>query len=158
MALGGLPTAYASHLDNHSLAVVALLAMALACAPLLNEDAEWSASRAGLAGLCGGLAVTMDLGAGPITGAVGIWVFARAAAAGSWTAALAYLGCGFVAPLIQVAIQFYIAGTWRPFYLLDSAYSYAGSYWSRPAEFDALNEPKTTYGLHALLGRSTWEI
>ena len=152
MALGGLPTAYASHLDNHSLAVVALLAMALACAPLLDEESEWSAGRAGLAGLCGGLAVTMDLGAGPIIGAVGIWVFARAASAGSWTAALAYLGCGFIAPLAQVAIQFHIAGTWRPFYLLDSAYSYAGSYWSRPAEFDALNEPKTTYGLHALLG------
>lgn len=152
MALGGLPTAYASHLDNHSLAVLALLAMALAAAPLVRDDAPWAPSAAALGGIAGGLAVTMDLGAGPIVGAIGLWVVARAGARREWTSAAAYVLGGLVAPAAQVAIQVHIAGTWRPFYLLDSAYQYAGSYWSRPVEFDALAEPKSEYAFHALLG------
>ncbi|MFT4704648.1 MAG: hypothetical protein ACI81R_002355 [Bradymonadia bacterium] len=152
MALGGLPTAYGSHLDNHSLAVVALLAFALFGSALVRPDRDWTPKAAATAGLFGGLAVTFDLGAGPLVGAVGLWVAARAWRRGERLPLALFIVCGFLAPIAQVAIQMQISGTLKPFYLLPEAYDYPGSYWSRPASFDALRESKPIYGFHALFG------
>lgn len=151
MALGGLPTAYASHLDNHSLCVVALLITALGLRALLTDDA-WDRGHAGLAGLFGGLAVTFDLGSGPLVGAVGLWVAFVAFRRREFVPLVVFIVAGLTAPLAQMAIQYAIAGTVKPFYLIDSAYQYERSYWARPVEFDALNEPRLKYAFHALLG------
>lgn len=151
MSVGGLGTAYASHLDNHSIALVTLLA-ATAAASSLVRDTRWPPALAAFAGLLGGLAVTFDLGAGPLVGAVGCWVVAVAWLRGERASAIAFMAAGLVAPIAQMAIQYGIAGTIKPFYLIDSAYQYERSYWSRPVEFDALREPPLVYAFHALFG------
>jgi hypothetical protein len=131
--------------------LVTLLA-ATAAASSLVRDTRWPPALAAFAGLLGGLAVTFDLGAGPLVGAVGCWVVAVAWLRGERASAIAFMAAGLVAPIAQMAIQYGIAGTIKPFYLIDSAYQYERSYWSRPVEFDALREPPLVYAFHALFG------
>lgn len=149
MIVGGLPTAYAAHLDNHSFAFLALLGAALAGAPLA-EGKPIPTVNAAIAGFLGGAAVTFDLGATPMVGLLSLW--------GMWHARdqrrtlLVFVACGLVAPLCQTAILYASTGNLKPFYLIPSAYQYDGSYWGNPVEFDALREPAPVYAFHALIG------
>ncbi len=147
--LASLPVAYGSHLTNHGPAVAALLGGLLAAAPLLGHDVV--SRRRALAGGClTGLAVALDLGAAPTAGMLSLAVAwqlrRRPALVGLWV-----LGA-LAAPLAQAALQWQIAGTPTPFYLLPSAYEYPGSYWLNPGGVDALREPKSVYALNALIG------
>lgn len=150
MIVGGLPTAYASHLDNHSFAFLALLAMAVSGRGIATAPDQVPSASVALAGFCGGAAIAFDLGATPIVGGLGLWA--------AWTlrgrpAAVAALGASVAfAPLCQTGIQFALTGQLKPFYLLPGAYDYPGSYWRRPIEFDALTEPLPVYAFHTLLG------
>ena len=150
MMLGGLPTAYASHLDNHSFAFLCLVGAALAASPLLDGDRRLTLGQAALVGLFGGAATAFDLGATPVVGGFALWIL--------WTlrndktAAAVLVVAALVAPVCQTVIQYSMTGDIRPFYLVKSAYQYPGSYWGNPIEFDALREPKAVYGFHALLG------
>jgi hypothetical protein len=150
MVAGGLPTAYGSHLDNHSFAFGALVAAAVAAAPVVQASKTLTASRAALAGLAAGAAVTFDLGAAPLSGLMVVWV--------AWTqrsrprVAVSLLAAAAVPLACQVAISYAMTGDPRPFYLLGASYDYPGSYWNNRAEFDALSEPKWRYALHSLIG------
>lgn len=150
MVVGGLPTAYATHLDNHSFAFLALLAGALAIAPLFRDDGHLPLANAALAGLCGGAATTFDLGATPIVGAFGVFIVWRLRH--DRAAAATFIATGLFAPALQMWIQYQMIGDVRPFYLHRSAYQYEGSYWGNPIEFDALSEPWYVYAFHSLFG------
>jgi hypothetical protein len=148
MIAGGLSTAYASHLDNHSVAMAALLAGAALLAPLLRG--QIAATRALAGGLAWGFATTCDLGAIPavgLVGSVGLWLV-RA----DRRAALALLIGLLAAPIAQTILLLMMTGDPRPFYLRDGLYNYAGSYWRNPIEFDALDEPWPLYAFHSLIG------
>ncbi len=148
MIAGGLATAYASHLDNHSVALAALLAGGLLLAPLLRGKVALARAFAG--GLAWGFATTCDLGAIPAVGLVGLaclWLL-RA----ERRTALALLAGLLLAPVAQSLLLIAMTGDPRPFYLRDGLYSYPGSYWRNPIEFDALDEPWPVYAFHALVG------
>ncbi len=150
LCAGGLTTAYATHLDNHSLAFAALVGAALALAPVVEDPAKLRPAMGFVGGGLAGLGVALDLGSTPVVftfGVAALWMLR------THRRAVALLLCGLlVAPLLQSLIQWSFAGTWRPFYLLPSAYLYPGSYWNSPIEFDALAESKLVYAFHVLVG------
>lgn len=149
MTAGGLITAYASHLDNHTVATAALIAGALLLAPLACDDAIDN-RRTFAGGLLWGFAVTCDLGATPLVGLVGlvaIWRLRETPSAAMW------LTIGLLAaPIAQTGLLLAMTGDPRPFYIRDGVYTYPGSYWQNPIEFDALDEPLPVYAFHVLVG------
>lgn len=147
---GSLATAYAAHLDNHSWAVAAILLGALALAPVVDDDPD--GARPILGGAAFGLAFAFDLGAGPTVGLLGAVFVVLSIRAGRIGDAVAFTLAALAPVLAQALIQWQIAGTPKPFYLLGEAYDYPGSYWNRMVEFDALTEPKLVYAFHALFG------
>lgn len=149
-AAASLATGYAAHLDNHTWAVAAILVGAVALAPVVDDDPD--AARPTLAGISFGLAFAFDLGAGPTVGMLGLAYVVSCVRSGHRRDAIAF-AIAAIAPVAgQALIQWQIAGTPKPFYLLDEAYDYPGSYWNRMVEFDALDEPKAVYAFHSLFG------
>lgn len=164
--LGALPITYAGDWNNHTWATSALLLGAASLFPTVQPflsgpspaprvdplpgpapTPRWAA-----AGLCWGAAIVFDLGAIPIVGMLGLWVLQHAVRHGQRRPLLAIALGALVFPLMQIGVQWQLAGTWRPFYTLPEAYNYPGSYWQQPANFDALQEPKWVYAAHALVG------
>lgn len=173
MCAGGLLTAYAPQLDNHSLsafslmwgvwlAIPAVFGSRPAPAPAPKEadgnsvdaapSAGASTGRLFAAGLLGGLAVTFDYGVAPQVGMLGLAFAYHSWATGVWRQVIPVVAGGLVAPAAQFLIQFSIAGTFTPFYGIPDAYSYEGSYWKTPSDFDALHEPRPIYVFHSILG------
>jgi hypothetical protein len=151
LALGSLGTAYATHLNNHSLAMVAMVAAAAAGWPLVAGQVP-SRVQLAIGGLAAGFACTFDLGAIPIVGMLSLLVAWELGRRKAW-GALAIVAAFFVlAPGAQFFVQYGIAGTIKPFYTLPEAYNYPGSYWNRPVEFDALAEPKFLYAFNSFIG------
>lgn len=148
MIAGGLSTAYASHLDNHSIAMAALFAGCALLAPVLRG--QIAPVRAFAGGLAWGFATTCDLGAIPAVGLVGLAILWLLRA--NRGAAAALLAGLLIAPIAQTALLLAMTGDPRPFYVRDGLYDYAGSYWRNPIEFDALDEPWPVYAFHALVG------
>jgi hypothetical protein len=151
VAMGSVATAYASDVSNHTPAWAALLGAAALAAPLAQGQ-PLTVGRALAAGLVGGLAGTLDLGALPTVGLFGLAAFAALVHARALAHAIAFALAGLAFPLFQVGLNYQISGSWKPFYLQPEAYTYPGSYWTRPIEFDALAEPKWLYLLHSLFG------
>ena len=149
VAGGSLMTAYASHLDNHTVATAALITGALLLSPVLDDE-PLEVTRTFVGGLLWGFATTCDLGATPLVGLVGLLAFWRLRESPVAAAALA-VGL-LAAPVVQTGLLLAMTGDPRPFYIRDGLYSYEGSYWRNPIEFDALDEPLPVYAFHALFG------
>lgn len=154
--LGTLPTAYAASLDNHTWSSTCLMIGAWALHPLLTDsDGRLPWHRAIAGGLAGGGAFAFDLGSGPIVGLIGLavaWALLMQSERRQWLPLVLFVLAGLTLPAIQAIVLHDFSGSWKPFYLIPDAYQYQGSYWRNPVEFDALNEPRWLYAIHALIG------
>jgi hypothetical protein len=151
--VGGYATVWGATFDNHSFALASLLgAFVCLLQPSSEGPSHTVARRHALGALLLGLAGAFDLGALPIAGLVVIVVATRVARTAHAGVALGLLALFALPIALQAGLQYAIAGTPRPFYLLPEAYSYPGSYWRAPVEFDSLREPRIVYLVHSLVG------
>jgi hypothetical protein len=137
---------YSGDINNHSLAallVLAALAGALSLARGNDSGWVWAGT-----GFCAALAVTLDFGAGVFAVALGVFLLARAR-----RLRYVWFVLGAQLPiLVHAHLTVRVTGSIRPFYGMSNLYDYPGSYWRRPGNFDALDEPTWVYAFHALLG------
>jgi hypothetical protein len=148
---GSLAAAYGSSFNNHIIGVACLLLMWERWHPALR-DQPLARSRLATGAIAGGFAIICELTSGAIVAAT-----AAVLAESLWRRrqtgdiALAALLVALL-PLVQIGIGWSIAGTPVPIQFIDAAWKYPGSYWKRPIEFDALNEPWPVYVFHSFVG------
>jgi hypothetical protein len=146
-ALGTMAFSYSAEINNHSLAAL----LVLAAFALVSTDAGSRVSRSRwlATGFLASLAVTMDLGAG----AFAVWLAVLLCLRPKRRWATIWLLAGAALPaLVHLHLTYRLTGSLLPFYGYVDLYSYPGSYWDSPADFDALTEPRWYYALHTLIG------
>ena len=146
-AFGTLLYGYSATVNNHAAAALCTLVGLAALDRSVHRAARGGASWAGV-GLCVGLAPVLDFGAIPFAGAV---VLALIVVEKPRSIALFALGAA-VPVVAHLVLTVQLTGSVLPFYRFPELYSYPGSYWHDPGEFDALTEPAWVYWFHALVG------
>lgn len=147
LALAYLGFGYATSINNHGPAAAACLASFYhAYAARQGATPRWR--HFAVAGLFGGLAPALDLGAVFVSVAVGLYLLTT-----DWRATLRWLAPAAVPPVaLHFSLTWAVAGRLLPVYLDRQAYLYPGSYWHSPADMDALAEPRLLYVSNMLVG------
>lgn len=146
-AFGRLGLAYATTLNNHTVAELAVFVAFCHAAGLrrghLANRWHWI-----IAGMAAGLAPTLDLGMLFVSSAIGVYLLSW-----DWRKTLTHFVPASLPPMIaHFALTWMISGSWRPIYLRKDLYQYPNSYWLAPTGIDALDEPRLTYLFNMLLG------
>lgn len=146
LGLGSLPFAYASTINNHTVAaVVFFMAFYLVHLILHHGEGRWWVYL--VTGLLLGFGVSVELPGAAFAAAFLALLFWH-----NWRKALWAL-LGTLLPFIPTFVVFkLISGSWKPFYFQGNLYRYEGSYWKNPQGFDLLHEPKHIYLFHILVG------
>lgn len=146
-ALGNLTLAYATSINNHTPAAVALLAAFYYAFGLrqghIEDDRYWV-----VAGMLAGLAPALDLAGMFVSLPIGVYLLTF-----DWRKTVAYFVPGALLPVsAHFALTYRITGSWIPVSLRPELYRYPGSYWNAPTGVDALDEPRLTYLWNMVLG------
>ncbi len=138
---------YAVTLNNHTIAA-GLITAAMAAIALENPQFP----KQGWAGVCAGLAATIDLPAGGATFAIlAGWLILRNRSI-PWAYALGGAGPA----LLHIVSQLSMSGSPLPFELDRRAMEYPGAYWTTPAGQFHESGPRWRFGLELLLGPQGW--
>jgi len=147
LCFGFLGAGYATTLNNHSPAAAAVLGAVYFFSKAVRSSTVPRRELL-LAGLCLGLAPTLDFLTVPLCGALFLMALWR------WPTPTLM----FVVPvaLLPVAAHLYltylVGGSVLPIYARGELYQFEGGYWTDPQGMDALDEPKWLYVFHLLFG------
>ncbi len=147
LCFGFLGAGYATTLNNHSPAAAAVMGALYFTTKIARADAARPRDLAA-AGLCLGLAPTLDFLTAPLVlgfGAVLLWRAPKATLQAALPAALLPLGA-------HVLLTWLATGSVLPVYARGDLYRFEGGYWTAPRGLDALDEPKWLYAFHLILG------
>jgi hypothetical protein len=146
MGLGSLPFAYASTINNHTVAVY-LFVFGFYWVYQLTHKRKGKGWEYLLLGVILGFAVSIELPGAAFAAGL-IFLLARH----NWRKTLWVL-VGILIPFIPMLVVFkLISGSWKPFYFQGDLYRFEGSYWKKPEGLDALNEGKLKYLFQILVG------
>jgi hypothetical protein len=148
VAFATLGTAYATALNNHSVAA-AFAVVAFYYATRIGKNDNPTLSCWVASGLCAGFLPTMDLPAGALTAALFVYLFMI----DRRRALLFFLPMAALPVLLHLYLSYLASGSLLPTYLRRDLYKAADSYWSgRRSGIDGLREPKHIYAFHLLFG------
>ncbi len=150
LAFGTQLWGYSTHINNH-VPAACLLMVALYFAIGLGSGKltplPW---RFVAFGVCGALAVTIDMPTGAFVALAGFYLLARFP-----KQTLAWVTLGLVPPLaIHFGVMIAVTGSPLPVQMNKDLYLFENSYWRNPRNVDALNEPRGTYLFHMTFGRA----
>lgn len=142
-----LGVAYATELNNHSLAAtVVVIAFYYACR--IRRELQARPRHWIIAGFCCGLLPTLDFPAVVISFGIGCYLFTH-----DWKKTLRLFLLAAVIPCeIHLLLTHAATGSVVPIAFRPELYEYPGSYWNAPKPYDALREDKHVYAFHVLLG------
>ncbi len=147
LCFGFLGAGYATTLNNHSPAAACCVG-ALYFATKVHRAEAPAPRDLAAAGLCLGLAPTLDFLTAPLVLGFAAMLLRRAP-----KQALAIALPAALVPLAAHLVATYLAtGSPLPVYARADLYQFEGGYWTAPRDLDALDEPKWLYAFHLLLG------
>ena len=150
LAFGTQLWGYSTHINNH-VPAACLLMIALYFAIGLGtgklSPRPW---RFVVFGVCGALAVTLDMPSGAFVALAGFYLLSRFP-----KQTVAWVTLGALPPLaIHFGVMIAVTGSPLPVQMNKDLYHFENSYWRNPRNVDALNEPKGTYLFHMTFGRA----
>ncbi|MDK1021139.1 MAG: hypothetical protein QGD90_05840 [Candidatus Hydrogenedentes bacterium] len=150
VAFGTQLLGYATHINNHVPAACLLMIALYLALGLISGKLSPRPWRFIAFGLCGALAITIDMPSGAFVAVAGFYLLARFP-----SQTLAWATLGAIPPLaLHFGVMIAVTGSPLPVQMHDEMFLFENSYWRNPRNVDALNEPKGTYLFHMTFGRA----
>ena len=150
LAFGTQLLGYSTHIKNHVPAACLLMIALYLALGLISGNLTPSPWRFAAFGLCGALAITIDMPSGAFVALAGFYLLARFP-----KQTLVWVTLGALPPLaVHFGVMIAVTGSPLPVQMHDEMYLFENSYWRNPRNVDALNEPKGTYLFHMTFGRA----
>lgn len=142
-----LGVAYATHINNHSIAAALGVAGLYYACRIRNGHAP-RAWHWPLAGLILGLLPTIDLSSLAITAAIGLYLLSH-----DWKKTLLWFAPALLpGAVLHLALTYEISGSFEIFYLNSDLKKFKGFHFRNAGGIDGLREPKHIYAWNVLLG------
>ena len=150
LAFGTQLWGYSTHINNHVPAACLLMIALYFAIGLGSGKLSPRPWRFVMFGICGALAVTIDMPSGAFVALAGVYLLSRFP-----KQTLAWVGLGALPPLaIHFGVMIFVTGSPLPVQMNKDLYFFENSYWRNPRNVDALNEPIGTYLFHMTFGRA----
>lgn len=149
LALGTQHLGFAPQLNNHTPGAALCVGAIYAGLALFLRKAPPAPWRFALFGLLGGLTHAVDLPLTIFIAALGLALLARFP-----RQTILWGGLGMAGPLaVHFGVLYLSSGMPLPVQMRKELYLYENSPWRFPVGIDGLNEPKSVYAFHLLIGR-----
>ncbi len=150
VAFGTQLLGYATHINNHVPAACLLMIALYFAIGLVSGKLSPAPWRFAAFGLCGALAIAVDMPSGAFVALAGLYLLARFP-----RQTLTWVALGAIPPLaVHFGVTIAVTGSPLPVQMHEEMYLFENSYWRNPRGVDALNEPKGAYLFHMTFGRA----